>query len=504
MYHETRCELCTDDTTIPSVQTTDLRERAKGARGDSTAAPAIGGRRGKRNAKASALAAKSDFAASAVGGSSMAGKALPTFLVFNQPVVPESLQPRPTNHYNREPGFAVNEKGAVTTVELIQWLGMLCDCVGDVSPSNPILLICDGCGTHLKYEFLCECKKRGVHVVLRPPHTSHIIQPDDLITFKAFKTRFFQEKERLLVGKVAVSMLHVQKLSSQDFMRCFTPAWEAAFSRENVAKSWRVAGYMPFDRSVYWNLVAKEQVRAIKESRIKPVVEGMVTNNVRLLSLLADAANIEHEAHEELPSPPPGVPADEFYRAQALIYKRRSEENRVGGGAPATAPPPAKKPRYNSAAVVNKNGGYATAPEIIAWGEETFNANVAKAATKASNLEKRQKVSYERAALAKAIVDDLVPKLKSGERDMNELSRKSSKYVKADDIKAMLRFFGVKFKSTEPRESLREMLEANEGYLGALASDSGDELGDEATEDSQDDGSSEEDDDSDEEVDEDE
>ena len=53
-----------------------------------------------------------------------------------------------------------------------------------VSPSNPIVLICDGHGSHTTYEFLIFCREMGVVLVLRPPYTTAALQGEDRRNFK--------------------------------------------------------------------------------------------------------------------------------------------------------------------------------------------------------------------------------------------------------------------------------------------------------------------------------
>ena len=520
---ETRVQLDQSEDNIKSVQTTAMREGLARAKGLDTASAST-----SRCPKRSAIASKQAFAASAVGGSNMEGKALPAYIVFNEPVRPEALAIRPKSDFGVEAGFAVNDKGAVRTNELIQWLEMVMLCVGDVSVDKPIVLILDGCGVHLRYGFLKRCFEAGVHVLLRPPHTSHAIQPEDLIHFKVFKACFTKAKDAALLEKVSQAMLKVPKLSSEDFMSCFTKSWEAAFTPENCLKGWRAGGYSPFTRSVYWDVRNRENVRAAKEKRIEPCVDGMVTNRVRLLHLLANEASkpaagadvpaveaaagagavpivdastgagvvpaveaaagagvvamvdapagagVENTgaAHADLIAPrspflppaPPGVDSAEHYKALALAFKVRLTQS-VGGAAPNQQP---KKRKWNSASIVNMNGGYATAPNIMSWGEQRHKEDVANIQDAKARRAKREKERREQAVADEDFAVAMLPKLKDGERVLSETNKRSVKYIKADDVKRMLRHFGQAFGQADTSEHLRELLQANPAYTDAL------------------------------------
>ena len=44
---------------------------------------------------------------------------------------------------------------------------------------NCVILILDGSKTHLPLEIVTNCRARGVHIVLLPPHLMDVVQPFD-------------------------------------------------------------------------------------------------------------------------------------------------------------------------------------------------------------------------------------------------------------------------------------------------------------------------------------
>jgi hypothetical protein len=52
---------------------------------------------------------------------------------------------------------------------------------------NKSLLICDGYGSHITFEFTNFCEKHGIILFILPPHTSHFLQPLDVGVFHAYK-----------------------------------------------------------------------------------------------------------------------------------------------------------------------------------------------------------------------------------------------------------------------------------------------------------------------------
>jgi hypothetical protein len=64
------------------------------------------------------------------------------------------------------------------------------------------VVLCDGHSSHLTLDVLVDAHKRGIHIVCRPPHTSHKSQPEDVVNFAVFKPKWF----------LAVGMLHAQRI----------------------------------------------------------------------------------------------------------------------------------------------------------------------------------------------------------------------------------------------------------------------------------------------------
>lgn len=75
--------------------------------------------------------------------------------------------------------------------------------VPDVSPENPAILVCDGHSSHMTLELLLEAKRIGVHIVHRPPHTSHRSQPEDVGAFRYLKPQWYAAKDRLLMSRLS-------------------------------------------------------------------------------------------------------------------------------------------------------------------------------------------------------------------------------------------------------------------------------------------------------------
>ena len=230
-----------------------------------------------------------------IGGSSADGRDTPAFIIFANNIIhageqdadvadhvrPACRRQDPSNPSSALPcRFWANLKGGVTGDLGIRYIrGCVEPCLPDLSPENPAVLIMDGHGSHFTLDLLEYCRALGLHVVLRPPHTTHVLQGEDVEHFAVFKPLYQQKKlllmgERLFQGK--------SRLTAGDLLLCAKEAWERAFDLEHTLKAWAKIGISPFTRCVYWDLKAAEDKRnaVAAKANINPeklTIEGMVS-----------------------------------------------------------------------------------------------------------------------------------------------------------------------------------------------------------------------------------
>ena len=59
--------------------------------------------------------------------------------------------------------------------------------LANIPPTQPVLLIMDGHGTHMSIELIELARFNDVHLLCLPSHTTHVLQPLDVGVFKSFK-----------------------------------------------------------------------------------------------------------------------------------------------------------------------------------------------------------------------------------------------------------------------------------------------------------------------------
>ena len=136
----------------------------------------------------------------------------------------------------------------------------------------------DGHGSHFTLELLSYCRAIGLYVVLRPPHTTHVLQGEDVEHFGVFKPLYQQAKLKAMTTRL-FSGKH--RLTAGDLLYCAKEPWERAFNLTHCLRAWEKIGVSPFTRKVYWDLKAADDKRQTVAQRasIDPkllTIEGMV------------------------------------------------------------------------------------------------------------------------------------------------------------------------------------------------------------------------------------
>jgi hypothetical protein len=100
------------------------------------------------------------------------------------------------------------------------------------------LLIIDGYESHYSVEFQDYCKENKIITLCMPPHSSHLLQPLDVVCYSLLK-RHYGDRISLLARN------RVHHISKETFLPAFKAAFEKTFTQENVCAGFRGAGLVP-------------------------------------------------------------------------------------------------------------------------------------------------------------------------------------------------------------------------------------------------------------------
>ena len=105
------------------------------------------------------------------------------------------------------------------------------------------LLILDGHESHLNQGFKDYCLEQKILTLCMPPHSSHILQPLDVVCFSPLKQKYSQRVRDLARRRV----FHINK---EGFLPAFRDAFFDVFTEENCRKAFEASGLVPIDAQV--------------------------------------------------------------------------------------------------------------------------------------------------------------------------------------------------------------------------------------------------------------
>jgi hypothetical protein len=198
-----------------------------------------------------------------IGGSLASGDSFPPLCIWpwESGLDIECLNGTPKSTQGFEGTHHHNATGGATETDDTVLRFMKANVVPHFRPTkeDPMIIGMDGHGSHITIGLLRFCLDNGIHIVLRPPHTSSITQGEDLVNFREVKPAFRQKKCMILGGKALRGQ--GASLGFTDMMECIHDPWVNAFDRRHNVESWEKMGLNPFTRKPYWKVVKAERQR---------------------------------------------------------------------------------------------------------------------------------------------------------------------------------------------------------------------------------------------------
>ena len=103
------------------------------------------------------------------------------------------------------------------------------------------LLLVDGHNSHVNLQFVEECDRLRIILIILPPHSTHRLQPLDVGLFGPLSTKYTNELNMLMFNS-----LGLVNMSKRVFWKLFWSAWQQAFTLNNVESAWKTTGFFPF------------------------------------------------------------------------------------------------------------------------------------------------------------------------------------------------------------------------------------------------------------------
>jgi hypothetical protein len=127
----------------------------------------------------------------------------------------------------------------------LAWLEQVFDRCTKQQSGRWRLLIVDGHESHLTREFIESCNRHRILLMILPPHSTHTLQPLDVVMFKPLSQAYSDKLTTRLHN--AQGLISIKK---GDFFPLFWRAWVSSFNESFILKSFEATGIWPMDPNV--------------------------------------------------------------------------------------------------------------------------------------------------------------------------------------------------------------------------------------------------------------
>ena len=118
------------------------------------------------------------------------------------------------------------------------------------SPRTKRLLIVDGHSSHVNMAFINACDALRIILLVLPPHSTHRLQPLDVVLFGILSTAYSKELDSL-----QFKSLGLVSMKKRNFLDRFRPAWNKAFTQENIQRAFEKPGIWPLNPDLVLNVL---------------------------------------------------------------------------------------------------------------------------------------------------------------------------------------------------------------------------------------------------------
>ena len=136
-------------------------------------------------------------------------------------------------------GVSVTESGYSNDITCFMWLQHWSRLSKRTQRGQYRLLIMDGYESHLSFQFVRFCELQKVIVLRLPPHTTHFLQPLDVVIFQQWKHWHAEAIDRAIRHGIGQS-------DRQTFLANIESIRDSTFSQGNIKSSFRRCGFVPF------------------------------------------------------------------------------------------------------------------------------------------------------------------------------------------------------------------------------------------------------------------
>jgi hypothetical protein len=142
--------------------------------------------------------------------------------------------------------LAVSDNGWIDNDHCQKWLEE--GFISQVTPRNhsgkPILLICDGHGSHCTYKLLVHARNHNIFMLKLVPHTTHKCQPLDVGVLGPLQTAFTKGVDQFVSD-------HGRGISKKEFIEIYLKARSEAMVPSLITSAFRHCGICPLNPDIF-------------------------------------------------------------------------------------------------------------------------------------------------------------------------------------------------------------------------------------------------------------
>ncbi|RYN74719.1 hypothetical protein AA0120_g12237 [Alternaria tenuissima] len=152
------------------------------------------------------------------------------------------------------------------------------------------LLILDGHGSHLTPDFLSFCDANRILLAVFPPHSTHTLQPLDVVLFSPLSRNYTHELNSFLQQSQGIT-----RITKREFFTNFWAAWSSTMKPEVIMKSFQATGVWPMDAEVVLQRFNNRTSEQDEDAEIGEHGDGDTYNQLRKIfdAAVADKAKVE-------------------------------------------------------------------------------------------------------------------------------------------------------------------------------------------------------------------
>jgi hypothetical protein len=171
-----------------------------------------------------------------VQGVAATGRIIPPFLIFAGKVLITSW----FADLPRDWIITVSPTGWINNDLALAWLKHFDTHTKASSAGAYRLLIIDGHDSHCSIEFQDYCKENKIIALCMPSHSSHLLQPLDVVPYSLLKRHYGD-------GISLLARCRIHHINKETFLPAFKAAYKKTFTQENICAGFQGAGLVPFN-----------------------------------------------------------------------------------------------------------------------------------------------------------------------------------------------------------------------------------------------------------------